>query len=69
MVRQFVGLERKTQWGGKDSIDHSPGGSDDVANCVAGLCSLAHRGVNAWHQIVEKAFTRELKPLFETEDT
>ena len=22
MVRQFVGLERKTQWGGKDSIDH-----------------------------------------------
>ena len=57
MVRQFVGLERKTQWGGKDSIDHPSGGSDDVANCVAGCCSLADRSVNIWHQLVDKAFT------------
>jgi hypothetical protein len=36
MVSQFVGLERRTARGGKDSIDHSPGAHDDVANVVAG---------------------------------
>lgn len=33
---QLIGLERRTSRGGKDSIDHAPGGHDDVANCVAG---------------------------------
>ena len=33
---QLVGLERRTSRGGKDSIDHRPGGRDDVANSVAG---------------------------------
>src|SRR5262245_5358348 len=56
MVRQLVGLERRTQWGGRDSIDHPPGGSDDVANAVAGCLSLANRADNPWHKLVERAF-------------
>lgn len=37
---QLVGLERRTARGGRDSIDHGPGGHDDVANCVAGVLTL-----------------------------
>ena len=33
---QLVGLERRTSRGGRDSIDHRPGGRDDVANAAAG---------------------------------
>jgi hypothetical protein len=35
-VAQLGSLERKTSRAGKDSIDHSPGAHDDVANAVAG---------------------------------
>jgi Phage Terminase len=35
--QQLVGLERRTARGGRDSIDHRPGGRDDVANSVAGV--------------------------------
>jgi len=34
---QLVGLERRTARSGKDSIDHSPGGHDDLANAVCGV--------------------------------
>jgi len=34
---QIVALERRTSRGGRDSIDHGPGGHDDLANAVAGL--------------------------------
>lgn len=34
---QLVGLERRTARSGRDSIDHSPGGHDDLANAVAGV--------------------------------
>ena len=34
---QLVGLERRTARSGKDSIDHSPGGHDDICNAVAGV--------------------------------
>ncbi len=37
LAAQFVGLERRVSRGGRDSIDHSPGGHDDLANVVAGL--------------------------------
>jgi hypothetical protein len=37
LVAQIVGLERRTARGGRDSIDHPPGGHDDVCNAVAGL--------------------------------
>jgi hypothetical protein len=43
LVNQLVGLERRTARGGKDSIDHGPGGHDDVANAVAGAVGLANR--------------------------
>jgi hypothetical protein len=36
LVAQLCGLERRTAWGGRDAIDHSPGAHDDVANAVAG---------------------------------
>ena len=44
MVNQLCGLERKTGRSGKDSIDHAPGGHDDVANAVAGAMTLAMKG-------------------------
>ena len=40
---QLVGLERRTARGGRDSIDHAPGGHDDLANAVAGALLLASR--------------------------
>src|SRR5439155_660275 len=40
-VAQPGGLERRTAWGGRDSIDHGPGGLDDLANAVAGALVAA----------------------------
>lgn len=37
LAAQLVGLERRTARSGRDSIDHSPGAHDDIANVVAGL--------------------------------
>jgi hypothetical protein len=39
LVAQIVGLERRTARGGRDSIDHAPGGHDDLCNAVAGVIS------------------------------
>src|SRR5262249_30323655 len=38
---QLVGLERRTARGGRDSIDHGPGGHDDAANVAMGAVLLA----------------------------
>jgi hypothetical protein len=43
LVNQITGLERRVSRAGKDSIDHGPGGHDDLANAVAGAASLAGR--------------------------
>jgi hypothetical protein len=40
MLTQFIGLERRTARSGKDSVDHAPGGHDDIANAVAGALTL-----------------------------
>ncbi len=40
MITQFVALERRTARSGRDSIDHAPGGHDDLANAVAGCAAL-----------------------------
>jgi hypothetical protein len=40
MVSQLCSLERRVARGGKDSIDHPPGGHDDVVNAVAGLAAV-----------------------------
>jgi hypothetical protein len=38
-----AGLERRTARGGRDTIDHAPGGHDDLANVVAGVAVVATR--------------------------
>jgi hypothetical protein len=40
LVSQLVALERSTGAQGRDRIDHSPGGHDDVANACAGVLTL-----------------------------
>ena len=37
LLKELVNLERRTARSGKDTIDHGPGGHDDVANSVAGV--------------------------------
>jgi hypothetical protein len=37
LIAQLCALERRTARGGRDSIDHPPGGHDDLANAVAGV--------------------------------
>ncbi|MFC7396526.1 hypothetical protein ACFQU1_04895 [Chelatococcus sp. GCM10030263] len=38
---QLTGLERRTSRGGRDSVDHAPGGHDDLANAAAGSLVVA----------------------------
>jgi hypothetical protein len=47
LAAQLCGLERRTARSGKDSIDHPPGGHDDVINAVAGslVSALGQRSV------------------------
>jgi hypothetical protein len=44
LKQQLVGLERRVARSGKDSVDHGPGGHDDLANAVAGALVLAAGG-------------------------
>lgn len=44
MVDQLVSLERRTARGGRDSIDHPPGGHDDLINSAAGALVLVAGG-------------------------
>lgn len=41
LISQLLQLERKTARGGKDSVDHPPGGHDDLINSAAGALLLA----------------------------
>lgn len=43
LVSQIAGLERRVARGGRESIDHAPGGHDDLANAVAGVAGLVVR--------------------------
>lgn len=53
LVNQLAALERRTARGGRDSVDHPPGGKDDVANAVAGVATLFG---NASHgKLIERA--------------
>jgi hypothetical protein len=45
---QLVGLERRTARSGRDSIDHAPGGHDDLCNVLAGVCSLLLSGAGSY---------------------
>jgi hypothetical protein len=44
--RQLLALERRTKWGGGQSVDHPPSSSahDDVANVVCGLTAMLAHG-------------------------
>ena len=37
LLNQLASLERRTARGGRDSIDHTPGAHDDIANAVSGV--------------------------------
>jgi len=41
LANQLASLERRTARGGREQIDHPPGGHDDRANVVAGLVATA----------------------------
>jgi hypothetical protein len=43
LVSQISGLERHASRSGSETIDHAPGGHDDVANAAAGALVLADR--------------------------
>ncbi len=40
LISQLTSLERKSVRSGRDSVDHVPGGRDDVSNSTAGLFGL-----------------------------
>jgi len=46
LVAELRGLERRTRSGGRDSVDHGPGGHDDIANATAGCCVLVQESPN-----------------------
>jgi hypothetical protein len=55
LMTQITSLERRTSRAHKDSIDHPPGGHDDIANAVAGALVTAYKepGVrNFYREIV-----------------
>jgi hypothetical protein len=70
MVSQFVGLERRTSRGGRDSIDHAPGGHDDVANAVAGAAWLASasKSFPAFSAEASRAFVATMAQKFPSGD-
>ena len=41
LAAQLASLERRTSPGGRDRVDHGPGGHDDLANAAAGALTLA----------------------------
>jgi hypothetical protein len=43
LIAQLCALERRTARGGRDSIDHPPGGHDDLINVVAGVCATNNK--------------------------
>jgi len=49
LVAQLSNLERRTARSGRDSVDHSPGSHDDIANAAAGALTLAlAKNVSKW---------------------
>jgi len=53
LLAQLHSLERRTARGGRDSIDHGPGGHDDIANAVAGALVLVS-GATDWSSLWDK---------------
>lgn len=60
---QLTGLERRVARSGKDSIDHGPGGHDDVANAVAGV--LTSMGVRKYKYQADLSWVGSIDPSSE----
>jgi len=57
MINQLVNLERRTARSGRDSIDHPPGGHDDLINSAAGvLVNLAEVGEFFYESVSKRRF-------------
>lgn len=52
LLSQLGSLERRVRQGGKDAVDHPPGGHDDLANAVAGSCVSAARFIEPRSHLV-----------------
>ena len=61
LAAQLFGLERRTARSGRASIDHAPGGHDDIANSVAGALVLTAGGRQPLH-ISKAALARARQP-------
>ena len=71
LANQLCDLERRTTRGGRDSIDHPPGGHDDLANAAMGALLMASGKVRGVAQIVsfeELYFNKRLVPLRQSRD-
>ena len=70
LERQLVSLERKVSRGGRDSIDHPPGGHDDVANAVCGALLVAQeRGATLpLHRLPSHAIGAAYDPMATPEE-
>ncbi len=53
LIAQLVSLERRMARGGRDSVDHPPGGHDDCANACAGALVEVLRGSGGVLGVVE----------------
>jgi hypothetical protein len=52
LIAQIVGLERRVSRAGRDSIDHAPGGHDDIANAVGGVVAITSGVGSAWMDLI-----------------
>jgi len=55
LAAQLCNLERRTARGGRDSIDHPPGGHDDLINATAGALVRAADGERGWYVVSDAA--------------
>ena len=61
LLAQLGALERRTARGGRDSIDHAPGGHDDLANVVCGVAVAVVSAPQAYG--VGRVLTADNAPL------
>ena len=60
LIAQLCGLERRTSRAGRDTIDHGPGGHDDLINSVGGALVMAAKKKKQ-HDPRTLSFTGECK--------
>jgi hypothetical protein len=61
LLAQLCGLERRTARGGRDTIDHGPGGHDDLANAVTdALLTVRHSRSEAGVRAVHHGLSRRV---------